>query len=64
MTKLDYWIKTSNGAMRNDNGEIVYFSDFTTARHYAINYCNQSDPNLKIRSKHQDYLDVIEEKQE
>jgi hypothetical protein len=57
---MDYWIKTSNGAMRNDRGVIVYFSNHTDARHYAINYCDQSDPHLEIRNKRQDLINVLE----
>lgn len=47
-----YLVNTSNGAMRNDRGNIVFFSTHSEARQFAINYADHSDSALEIIDIH------------
>lgn len=47
---MKYYVKTLNGILTNDLGEILTFKSDDDARHCIINHCDLSDKKLEILS--------------
>ncbi len=45
---MRYYINTNAGAIRNDFGQLILFSSYSDARHWAINHLDLSMQGLSI----------------